>query len=166
MRILPALLLLASTAVNAQAVLVDRIVATVDSRAITRSELDARAERSKTARDAALNEMIDEYLIAKDAIAKAITISDDDVDKAIQMVMDQNKISRDEFEKALVAQNYTLDAYRTAIGLQLLELRWLSIRTASMEKPTDEAGRAKFFADQKKRYVTELRAKAAIEVRP
>ncbi|MBL8912010.1 MAG: SurA N-terminal domain-containing protein [Archangium sp.] len=176
MRILISLLLLTAPLVHAQAVLVDRIVATVDNRAITRSELDARAERSKSSRDAALDELINEYLIAKDAISKSITISDEEVDKAIQMVMDQNKISKEEFQQALVAQGYTLEGYRTSIGLQLLEFRWLAIRTSAMEKPSDEAARAKFFADQKKRFVTELRTKAsitsadksagAVEVRP
>lgn len=166
-RVLLPLLLLASPVVaHAQPVLVDRIVATIDARTITRSELDARAERSKTSREAALDELIAEHLIAKDALARSITVSDEEVDRAVQMVIEQNKLSREEFLRALELQHYTLDAYRTAIGLQLLELRWLSLRTASMDKPTDDAARASFLADQRKRLVAELKAKAALEVRP
>lgn len=166
MRVLVPLLLLASPVAHAQAVQVDRIVATIGTRAITRSELDARVKKLKAAREAALEAMIDETLIAQDATKRGITVSDEEVERAITMVIEQNKLSREDFLKALGEQHYTLDEYRTAIGLQLLELRWLNTHTASREKPASADELAAWMAGEKKKALDALRAKAAVEVRP
>jgi parvulin-like peptidyl-prolyl isomerase len=161
-RVLFALLLLAAPLVRAQAVLVDRIVATVDSRAITRSELDERMKRNKLTRNDALNELVDEYLIAKDAVAKSITVSDEEISRAIEEVKKSNAIDDAQFDAALKAQGYTQQQYRTSIGLQLLQLRWLLIRTSGEERPTDPAQREEFMNARKKKLLTELRQQAAI----
>ncbi|MFT3713341.1 MAG: SurA N-terminal domain-containing protein [Archangium sp.] len=162
MRTLLTLLLLAAPLAHAQAVVVDRIVATVDSRAITRSELEERMKRGKLTRNEALNELVEEYLITKDAIAKSITVSDEEVERAIGEVKKSNNIDDPTFDAALKAQGYTLQQYRTSIGLQLLQMRWLMIRTSSLERPAEPEKRDAFMEAQKKKLVTELRSKAAI----
>ena len=155
----------ASADTGRQAVLLDRIVAVVDTQCITRSAVDEHAARMKLGRDAALNELIERLLIDRDAIKLGLTITEADIDSAVEQVLERNQLDRAAFEKALAEQHFTLDSYREEIGRQILELKWLSLKQNRDVRPESDEARAKFLASERQRLVAELKKKAAVEVR-
>ncbi|HEY1086134.1 MAG TPA: SurA N-terminal domain-containing protein, partial [Archangium sp.] len=95
-------LCLASTAFADQ-VLVDRVVAIVDSTPLTRSAVEERAQgiellsrgamSRELARRDALNELIDELLVARDCERMQLSVDNAEVDAALQSVAEQNQMS-------------------------------------------------------------------------
>ena len=138
---------LASTSPDARAeVLVDRIVAVVGTRAITLSELKQRAlphqkrvdaEKPSAGQRAAmftalnkdlLDRMIDEQLEAEVAEKAHIVVTPDEIERALGMVAEQNKVSPAELLKDAERQGMSPATYRAELARQILEGKLLQRR--------------------------------------
>jgi peptidyl-prolyl cis-trans isomerase SurA len=120
-------------------VVIDAVVATVDDKPITLSELSGRlvpprklslAEASKDEEALkALDALIFEKLIEEEAVAKRITASESDIEDYLNEVASRNGLSRKDFEKALLAEGRTLAAYKQQVRLDILRTRLASSMT-------------------------------------
>lgn len=160
----------------ADAVLVDRVAATVDLHVITRAAVEARvrpllgtaktpAAQAKLRREA-LQQLIDERLIAEDADKQHLRIASEEIDRALEAVAKPNGLTVAQLTEEVGKQGYSLAEYRGLVGAQLLEMRWLLVKVPREAEPKDVAARAEWMAAQRTRLVDALRAAAVIEVRP
>ncbi|MFQ5667541.1 MAG: peptidylprolyl isomerase [Candidatus Binatia bacterium] len=107
----------------AQAVLVDKILATVDGEPITLHELkkfaahNVRGRRLRAAPDQAtlLEGLITDKIIQKEASDKGIVVRDQDIDHYIDGVKKRNHLTDDQLAEALKAQGLTLETYRRQV---------------------------------------------------
>ncbi len=119
-----------------QEIILDAIVASVDDKPITLSDLARRLSppRKLSLREIsndqeamkALDSMILERLIELEAAAKQISISDQEVDDYVNEVAARNSLSRPEFEAALKKEGQTIDSYRKQIRLDILRTKLTS----------------------------------------
>ncbi len=144
-----ALLVMSSTSASAEAtkerIVVDRIVAVVDERAITRSSLDQEtlplrtliltnhalddAARDAAMRDldrAALRQMIDTYLLVREATRRGSATSDEEIDRALEQVAREQGRGASEFTKMITQQGYDEAQVRRRIGEQIVSGRLAS----------------------------------------
>lgn len=135
----------------AAAELVDRIVAVVNSEVVTSVQLDrAIAERragiaptqlltdGEALRRAALDQLIEERLLAQRARELELSVSDDEVETAIQDVQRQNRLTRPQLEDALRQQNIVFADYRENLRRQILRFKVLG---REMQSRTDVTSR-------------------------
>jgi peptidyl-prolyl cis-trans isomerase SurA len=150
--ILPALLL---TGLPASAVIIDRVVATVNNRAILESELQEAlemyqhqigqsmpqmmSERDRTGlRRKVLEDLIDKNLIQGYAEKAGIEASDEEIDRAIQEVMSRAHITEEELREALKADNLDYKEYRGQIRDQLIKAKMIQREIRSRINITDK----------------------------
>jgi len=192
---------------------VDRIVAVVDQTPILLSTLQARARpflamarqqiedetqlmiaESKVYRQM-LDTLVNEQLIARQAEQQQLTVQDNELEKAIDSVAEQNSMSREELMAEIKRNGLTEPFYRAEIRRQILEGKVLMQRLAAspfmvteqqlrarydeLKKATPDAlpafeqareqltetFRLKWLEDEKKRMVEHLRANTHVEVR-
>lgn len=141
--------------VSAQAGVADRIVAVVNDEVITLSELNNAFEpyrerfmanyqgpdREKAlgeTKATLLNRMIDNLLMEQESRKTGITVRSEEVTDAIKDMQKQQKISPEEFLKAMQREGMTLDAYRKDIGDQLVRLKLIRRDIKSKVAVTDE----------------------------
>ena len=120
-------------------VVIDAVVATVDDKPITLSELSARLvpprklSLAEAAKDAealkALDGLIFEKLIEEEAVTKRITAADSDIEDYLNEVATRNGLSRKDFEKALAAEGRNLADYKQQVRLDILRTRLASAMT-------------------------------------
>ncbi|MDP3097755.1 MAG: peptidylprolyl isomerase [Syntrophales bacterium] len=141
--------------VSAQAGVADRIVAVVNDEVITLSELNNAfgpyrerfmanyqgPDREKAlgeTKATLLNRMIDNLLMEQESRKTGITVRNEEVTDAIKDMQKQQKISPEEFLKAMQREGMTLDAYRKDIGDQLVRLKLIRRDIKSKVAVTDE----------------------------
>jgi len=115
--------LLSLAALPAHAVLVDRILATVDGEPITLHELKTFGARSlhgqqmNASMDQAqlLDALISDKIMQKEVSDKGIIVRDEDIDHYIDGIKERNKLNDDQLQQALGAQGLTMESYRTQI---------------------------------------------------
>ena len=117
-------------------VVLDAIVASVDDKPITLTELTARLSppRKLTLKEASkdqealktLDSMILERLVELEATAKKISISDAEIEDYINEVANRNSLSRPEFEQALKKEGQTIETYRKQIKFDILRTKLMS----------------------------------------
>jgi peptidyl-prolyl cis-trans isomerase SurA len=115
--------LLSLTALPAHAVLVDRILATVDGEPITLHELKTFGARSLHGQQMnasmdqgqLLDALISDKIMQKEVSDKGIIVRDEDIDHYIDGIKERNKLNDDQLQQALGAQGLTMEAYRTQI---------------------------------------------------
>lgn len=123
----------------AQATVVDRIVAVVNSDIITLSELNRAAapfiEKAKESAGSAgqeeaieakiksdlLQQMVDATLTKQEAGKYGIDVTDQDVDVAIENFKKQNNLDDKTLERGLAAEGLTLEEYRERMKDQILQ---------------------------------------------
>ncbi len=161
----------------AQARVADRIVATVNLHAVTRSALEARlrpllpqkalepAERAAAER-AALELMIDDLLIADDAARLGLETPDAEVERALKDVAEHNQLSVEQLLEAAKAQGLAPAEYRAEVKRQLTELRWVHVKSTPSRPDGGEEDVGRWYARERERLVAQLRADAVIQVRP
>jgi peptidyl-prolyl cis-trans isomerase SurA len=154
----------------------DKIVATVNLHAITRNALATRlkpldshqppmdAAQRAQAEKLTLDEMIEELLIADEASHLHLESTDAEIDRAVEDVASQNKLTVEELWKAAKEQGFEKEEYREMLRQKLTELRWLQFKVASLGRP-DGGDYAEWMAGQRAQLVAKLRAEAVIEVR-
>lgn len=150
----------------AQASELDRVAAVVQGRPLLESTVRARLKYAPPAtgpdaRARALSALIDEALIEADAIALRVEVEDGEVDRAIEQIRTRNELTAAQLDAELTRQGLTRRSYRAEVRRQLLELRWLLLKTGPDRPTTPEA-----LERERARLVAALRAAAAVEVRP
>ena len=176
MRSVLAALLLVSAVAHSQPVLMDRLVAIVDGRPIVRSAVLERArpllakattaEQKKQLEADALIGLVNERLIVNDADVLRVEVSTDEIERALAQVALSNRLTPDQLAAEVVKQGFTMQGYRSMLRQQLLEMRWLRLRKAEGGVSPDSPQYGDFLEAEKKRLLTDLRARATIEVLP
>ncbi len=114
--------------------LLDQVVAIVNSEVITQSQLDAAVNRAKqqmaehnapamdsnTLRKQVLQQLIDRRIQLQIATRNGMKVSDQQVNSAIDHIMQQNHLTMAGIKQKLAQQGYTLDKFRHDIREQIL----------------------------------------------
>ncbi len=149
--LLPLLALLAA----APGEVVDRVAATVDGEVVTLSEIEERAgaeyERAERlsagkereeARAAALRRAFDlivaEKLLAKQAQALQLEVTEKQVDAAVEDVRNRNRFSEQDLERALAEQGLDRAAFRAQVRRELESYQVLQVKMRGRVKVSDE----------------------------
>ena len=117
-RVVASFCLLGLAALPATAEVVNKIVALVDGDPITAHEVRRYGEERRASNapyDQLLDAVITEKLIEKEIASRKIVAKKEDVDKYIQDVMVRNKLTEDQFQKALKQQGTSIEDYRKRI---------------------------------------------------
>jgi peptidyl-prolyl cis-trans isomerase SurA len=112
------------TAVASAGTELDRVLATVDGEPITSRQFDVYAAdvgHPDVSHDQLLQTLITEKLLDKEATARKITVSDDDVAAYITEIRTQNGLDEAAFATALEQQGYTMESYHARIKDELLK---------------------------------------------
>lgn len=161
----------------------DGIAAVVDSTVIFRSDvvtrsrpfleklskdpIRRRAEMAELHKEL-LQHMIDEIVVAKDATAAHIEVSDAEVSTAIDQVAAANKLDRKQLDAEVKKQGMSQREYEEEIRRQIVEGKWLNLRIAGKidrVATSDPARLQQELMTQRALFVTELRNRAHIEIR-
>jgi peptidyl-prolyl cis-trans isomerase SurA len=120
-------------------IVIDAVVATVDDKPITLTDLSARLtpRRKLTFQQAAqdqeaqqaLDAMILEKLIEEEANSRRFSASDTEVEEYVSEVAARNKLSRTEFEKALATEGKDFASYKIQVKLDILKTKLASSMT-------------------------------------
>lgn len=164
MRLLLLSIVLTAPLARAQSVMVDRIVATVNTRAITRSMVDERMKQGHTRRTDARDALIEEALIAFDADHLGLTIEPAEVDHALHEIALSNHLTDEQLVDALKQQGYDLASYRLALRTQLLSMRWV-LNRAGDSLPRERSERAALMESTRARLLEKLRTTNSVELR-
>ena len=120
---------------SAAAETISRIAAVVNDEIITTRQLDQRVEaqplEAAMPREQVLQNMITDILIEQRAAEIGIGVSEEDIDRAVQDVEQQNDITTDQLEQALVAQGMTMQKYREQLRNQILRFKLPGIEVKS-----------------------------------
>jgi parvulin-like peptidyl-prolyl isomerase len=138
----------------ASAKLVDRVVAVVNDEIILDSELELftapnlrnpvdldTTEGQKlfdTMKRKYLDRLIESRLIAQQAADLKLSVTSDEVDRAIEEVKHQNNIDDAAFAEALKGQGFTMEAYRKNLKKQILELKVINTAVRSRVSVSEE----------------------------
>ena len=131
----PAAFVLAiATALPAAAEVLDRIVASVDGEPITLYELrEYQAKQSKVipnaseaTEDEVLQALITEKLVGREIQARGIRVRDEDIDRYIDRIKQQNHLDDEALKKALAQQGMDYDKYREQIRKEIEKVQLLN----------------------------------------
>ncbi len=126
-----------------KAEVIDRVVAEVNDDIITLSELDEEGATiyQKIIREAApeerqallmqaqqqvLDGLIDKALISQEAEKQGVTVSEEELDAAIEQILTTNDITREGFLKQLQADGLSEEFYRSNLKSQILQNKLVS----------------------------------------
>lgn len=143
------------TPFHGTAELLDRVVAVVNDDVITLSELEKEGERfyrdisAKTpatslaetlqqAREHVLDRIIERRLVTQKAKAGNISVSDAEVDAALEQMLAQSRLSKPEFLAKLKEEGLTETAYRQNLRDQVLQSKVVNADVRSKVVITDE----------------------------
>ena len=163
-RVAASLCLLGLAALPATAEVVNKIVALVDGDPITAHEVRRYGEERRAANapyDELLDAVITEKLIEKEIASRKIVAKKEDVDKYIQEVMIKNKLTEDQFQKALKQQGTSLDDYRKRIKGEME--RSALVGQSMREEPPEitDADVERYYNGHKEQFAT----KSAVTIR-
>jgi parvulin-like peptidyl-prolyl isomerase len=147
---------LAATAHAGERMVVEGIVARVNDRIVTltdfqerlREELAQRpqeltAEERERFIDGLLSSIVEELVLLERAEEKRLTVDEDEVDRSIAGLREQNKLEGDaEFEAALQQSGMTVDALRERYRQMMLLQRVVQSEVRALELPAEEIRRA------------------------
>lgn len=140
----------------AHAEIIERVAAVVNDRAILLSDLRRRAspflqqaladvteQRERVARveqiyERLLQQLIDEELVEQAARKMHVSVTETEVDQAIDNVRRQNSLTEDAFWEAVKAQGFAEKQYRQDVRKQLLRLKVLNQRVRSRVNITEQ----------------------------
>ena len=137
-----------STAAHLRAEVVDSCVAVVNDDVITLSEVNEAGkplftriaeqtppgrlgEALQKARKTVIEKLIDKKLLLQEADRYKITVSDEEVDKALQRILSRNNTSRDQFRKQLGAMGLNEKQYREDLKDQILSAKLVNVAVRS-----------------------------------
>ncbi len=147
---------LSSVSFNAHAVIVDRIVAVINGKVITLSELEKRAapilakyldpdmspeeqaEIKQKIYAQILPQMIDDYLVDEEIDRLGIKVTDAEVEATIDNICKSNGLTRQEFEEKLKSDGISIDEYKKQIATQIERIQLVNAEVKSKIVITDE----------------------------
>ena len=139
-------ILLPSQPLNAE--VVDRVVAVVNESVITLSELEravAAVEREGVAsgekallRGKTLDQLIEKRLVEQAAAMVGITVSEQEIDAAVEDVRRRNNLSHDELVRALTGSGITYREYRERLKTEIEQVKFTSRRFRSKATVPEE----------------------------
>lgn len=158
---IPAVMVLVTTVGLAPAELLNRVVATVDGEPITLFELerfvqDRHGELTragiKTLKEA-LEGLITEKLLAKEIADQKVDVRDEDIDRYIQQIRGQNRLSEDQLAQALQQEGLTYDQYRAQVKKEIEKIQLLTREIRGRVNITPEEVERYYEAHKKEYYV-------------
>lgn len=134
---------------------IDRVVAVVNEEVITLSELNNEgknlfrriAEQAppqeveqivRKARQEMLSHMIDKLIVEQRAEKLGISVSDEEIDAAIERILARKNVTMDDLKRELNSKGTSEDEYRAIIGSQILQSKLISFEIRSRVVITDE----------------------------
>jgi peptidyl-prolyl cis-trans isomerase SurA len=121
--------------------LVDRVVAIVNDEVITLSELetvaaplldaDTTAERRRGVLTSSLDNMIAEKLLEQQIRENQVSVSPEDVERAIEDICRQNGLTREQLEEAITSRGMSMARYRSDLEKQLVRLKIVDLKVRS-----------------------------------
>jgi peptidyl-prolyl cis-trans isomerase SurA len=132
----------------ARAEIVERIVAVVNERIVLLSELNTRVreflpklaqirdpkvrlQQLRLVQRQELVKLVDAILIEEEGKKRKLQVSRADVDKAIQTVLQQNKLTLAELIATLAQEGYPFATYRADLAKQILRLKTINLAVRS-----------------------------------
>jgi len=170
-----------------KAVLLDKYVAIVDGITILRSDVLAQAkpfvarvpEPEKHAKEIQqiykelLERMIDDLVVGQEARKMGIDVRDDEVERAMDLVAAENKLTRADVEREVKKQGLTMDDYKLELRRQIIDAKWTSIRVRprvglappTTNDPKDQQAFMQALDTERRKVIADLRTKSHVEVR-
>jgi peptidyl-prolyl cis-trans isomerase SurA len=115
---------------SAAALELNRVVAVINNEAITSLQLDKALASATPGTTPAIDErrqvlerLIEESLMRQRAEEIGLTVSDDEVEAAVQDVLRQNRLSKEQLDAALTQQGMTPEDYRQGLRRQILRFK-------------------------------------------
>jgi peptidyl-prolyl cis-trans isomerase SurA len=164
--------------------LVERIVAVVNDAPILRSELRARAAPHQAKLDLAekdaakraklraeltrtvLARMIDERLEQAEAARRGLSVTEEDLARAMAMIAASQKVTLEQLEQAVRDSGLSVEAYRAEVAHQILEGKLIRVYAGDrLPRNVPEQQLMEAIAREQAKLVEELRAGAYVDVR-
>lgn len=122
---------------NSPAVELNRVVAVINNDAVTSLQLDkamaaAPATPAIDARRQVLERLIEESLMRQRAEEIGLTVSDEEVEAAVQDVLRQNRLTKEQLDVALTQQGISPDDYRQSLQRQILRFKLVGREVQSL----------------------------------
>ncbi|MCK4536554.1 MAG: SurA N-terminal domain-containing protein [Desulfuromonadales bacterium] len=127
-------------ATSAQAAVISRIAAVVNDDIITTHQLDLALQTELSRMNAnptpaqlgalrkeLLSRLIEESLVQQRIVALKLTVSENEIEMAIQDVQRQNQLTREDLEEAILAQGMAFEDYRENLRKQILRYKLMSV---------------------------------------
>jgi peptidyl-prolyl cis-trans isomerase SurA len=108
------------------------------------SDPQARARETRQVMRKVLDQMVDEQLIVEAALEAKLEVNDDEVQKAVDEIKRQNRLTDKQLEAALAQQGTTLAGYRKDVRKQILRLRAVSQLVRPRVQVSDEQVRSHY----------------------
>jgi len=164
-------LLLALVPFAAPAEIKDRIAAVVNGQPITLSEVEERVgpelarttpgpvgePQRKQILHQALEQLIDEQLVHGEAGALGIEVTDDEVQRLLEQLARENRMTMQQFKQALSQQGLTLDSVRESLKRQQIMARLIQYKVKPRRVSDEEVQAA--YATMTKNTEWEVRAR-------
>ena len=132
---------------------VERVVAVVNDDIVLETELDQATaamyrgpdpdspdgkKQWDETRHKALDQLVDGRLVEQEAAELKLSVTPDEVDRAIQQVKEQNHLDDATFRQALGQQGFTMEAYRKTLKKQILQLKVINTAVRSRVTVSDD----------------------------
>jgi len=131
---------------------IDAVVAIVGNEIVTQSDLDQlslnnQGSGRKEDRSALIHRLIEERLILREVRRKRVSVSDAEIEFALNDIQSRNRFpNRDAFKKAVAAENQSWRKYVTDLENQLMILKLIG-REVNVNIKVDEAAIRRHYED-------------------
>lgn len=133
-----------SFAADEKVIFEDRVIASVDGEPIVMSDLEEFAKeqdfeiKNKQDKLKLLQDMVSLELLKKEAEKEGVSVSDEELERYINGVAEQNGLSRARFEELLKKEGLTVKKYRKQVEQDIIRTKILSLRVRSKINVLDE----------------------------
>ncbi len=128
------------------------IAMTVNGNPITLYEIDTFAKQNHISKEDAVNALIQQKIEEEEIQKAGLYATPEEIDQRIAMIAKQNKMTMQQFEKALRKEGKSLDELRSDLEKQIKkEKLYQRILAGKMKKP-DEAAMRAFYKKNKKAF--------------
>ena len=166
-RRVPSILAALLLATPAPALVVNKIIATVDGDPVTMYEVHRFGQTNLQGRQLAaanpsalLDAVITEKLIAREVSDKGIVVRDEDVTRYVEQIKERNKLDDAGLQQALAAQGLTMEAYRAQLRGEIQKAQLINREIRGKVSITPEDVR-RYYDAHKEEYETPARTQVA-----
>lgn len=136
---------------------VNGIAAKVDDEIITINELNTAYEQAQRAarilgntvpsKKEVMRNLVDNLLIKREAEARGLVVTDEEIDKIIENIKKQGDLTDDEFKQQLIQEGLTYEGLREKYRIELLKSRLINQMASSSLHEIDEKEINDFYND-------------------